>query len=104
MQDLGCQNLQQVISGMDLSDANVISIGIKIMQLLEYVHKSGYIYNDLKPDNIIVRNLGKGDNIFLDADFSLVDFGFCTKFYETKKSKDGSTIQTHIPKRKVDSF
>lgn len=43
-----------------LSLMSVIHLGIKIIDILEMVHNSGYIYGDLKLDNILV---GHGDTL-----------------------------------------
>ena len=33
-----------------------IQIGIQLVNILEYLHNQGYVFNDLKPDNIVVGN------------------------------------------------
>lgn len=35
------------------SKANTYFIGYAVLQLLEQVHRAGYVFNDLKPDNLI---------------------------------------------------
>lgn len=35
---------------------SVIHLGMKVIDILETVHNSGYIYGDLKLDNILVGN------------------------------------------------
>ena len=32
----------------------VISIGLSLLNGLEKIHESGYVHNDLKPDNVLV--------------------------------------------------
>ena len=39
------------------SNKTIIQIGIQIVGILEKIHKNGYIFNDLKPDNILVGNI-----------------------------------------------
>jgi len=64
----------------------VYHLGAKLVELLQVIHKAGYIYNDLKPDNILLGyneqppqwpELG---NCFKDLTINLVDFGFATPF------------------------
>jgi len=49
--------------------------GVKMLNHLEKLHALGYIYNDLKLDNICMDE--KGDPY-------LIDFGFCTRFQDSK--------------------
>ena len=39
-----------------ISKVSAYSLGYEILRILEKVHSSGYIYNDLKPDNIIIAH------------------------------------------------
>ena len=69
-----------------LSQASVYQLGISLVNSLELIHNSGLVYNDLKPDNILIGlkdQLPKSDsqkNIFEDASMHLVDFGLATKW------------------------
>ena len=51
------------------SKANSYFVGFAVLQLLEQVHRAGYVFNDLKPDNLITTmdqsvKLEKSDNIY----------------------------------------
>jgi len=37
-----------------ISKTSAYSLGYELLTILEKVHSSGYIYNDLKPDNILI--------------------------------------------------
>ena len=51
--------------------------------MLERLHKLGYVYNDLKPDNICIGNYkANGEEEDLHQ-IHLIDFGLCQK-YETE--------------------
>lgn len=50
--------------------------------LLQKLHRSGYIHNDLKPDNVVVGNKDPGR-------LYLIDFGSATRF----RNEDGSHIE-----------
>ena len=47
----------------------VHQIGIQVIKLLEQIHSTGYVYNDLKPDNILLDNL---------CNVRISDFGLMT--------------------------
>ena len=50
-QDIECyfQNI-----GKNFSTASIIHLGLKVLDIIEAVHNSGFIYGDLKLDNILV--------------------------------------------------
>jgi serine/threonine protein kinase len=52
-----------------------------MVEALEIVHNTGYTYNDLKPQNIMVD---KDDNGYDRA--ILIDFGLCKSYNKTKSS------------------
>ncbi len=33
---------------------STVCLGIQLLNILECVHKAGYVYNDLKPDNLMI--------------------------------------------------
>ncbi len=39
---------------LNFSLATILDIGQRVLQQLQAVHRAGYIYNDLKPDNIML--------------------------------------------------
>lgn len=73
--------------GKRLSLSSILRLGIKMIDVLEQVHQSGYIYCDLKLDNILAgdgSNLpDKADgNAFSNVSLNLIDFGFATKYID----------------------
>ncbi len=67
-------------------------IGIPFISILEQVHELGYVYNDIKPDNILIgnkplRSLRKKTQI-TEEDLSeysklkLIDFGLVTRYLD----------------------
>lgn len=80
------------------------SLGIQLLNMLERIHEAGYVYNDLKLDNLLLnikadKNYLKttDDNIFEDHQVNIIDFGFATR-YKDKKTKE------HLEKEEVDVF
>ncbi len=43
-----------VDQGYYLSPASVLDLGCRVVEQLRAVHRAGYVYNDLKPDNIML--------------------------------------------------
>lgn len=39
-----------------LSMQTIVQVGIQLVTCLEKVHELGFVYNDLKPDNILIGN------------------------------------------------
>jgi len=76
-------SLSQVVKRNGAISLNIVSmLGIKMIQIVESIHKKGFIHRDIKPDNFLFGLEKK-------SDVHLVDFGFCKRFIK----KDG----THIP-------
>lgn len=86
-----------------LSQISVASLGLSVLKCLEKVHKAGYVYNDLKLDNIMVGFGQKlpqkyvDDDAFLNSDINLIDFGFSTPYINRKNGEN-------LPKKTVSNF
>ena len=63
-----------------LTPESVLSMALQLLSILERIHVAGFVYNDLKPDNILVDERGQ---------IKLIDFGLATRYRE----KDGTHIQ-----------
>ena len=62
-------------------------IGINLIHLLENFHNIGYIYNDLKLDNILVGD--KDSSVESLSKITLIDFGLCSSYLD----QDGNHIK-----------
>lgn len=88
--------------GKCFSDQTVVEIGTSLLSSLQKVHNEGYVYNDLKPDNILVDYCAKmpkryyPGNAFRSTSLNLIDFGFAQKY----RNKDKS----HQPRENIDVF
>jgi len=79
-------SLSQVVNRNHHISLNIVcSLGIKMIQIVESIHKKGFVHRDIKPDNFLFGLEKK-------SDLYLVDFGFCKRFVKN----DG----THIPEAK----
>jgi serine/threonine protein kinase len=65
----------------------VVSIGVSLLKTLKVIHDAGYIFNDLKPDNILLNYQEKSL-----SSLNLVDFGFSTKYLEKEGDHRKQTI------------
>lgn len=56
------KNLERILEKQNyrLSNASIFHVGLEILNIMELVHQSGFVYNDLKPDNILI---GYGEKI-----------------------------------------
>ena len=74
------------------SKESTLSLGIQLLNILEQIHNAGYIYNDLKLDNLMVMHQFTTDflnsgNIFLDNEVAVIDFGFATRYLRRKSGE-----------------
>ncbi len=60
----GC-NLKELIERTDVSEKKIIGIGIILLNILEKIYKMGYMYSDIKLENIMLDKNGS-DIIFID--------------------------------------
>lgn len=57
-----------------------------MLNIFEQIHRAGYVYNDLKLDNIMIQygkkvNL-QDDSCFKDVNICLIDFGFASQYID----------------------
>ena len=86
-----------------VSKESIYSLGIKLLDALELIHLAGFVFNDLKPDNIIFSydqrlpaDCSHGD-CFKDQQLCLIDFGFATRYVNVKTGE-------HIPCKELELF
>ena len=82
--------LDHIVSklSLNLTKPSVYDIGIAMLNTLKSVHSAGFVYNDLKLDNLMIGYGQKvykktnGCSMFRDCSIHLVDFGFASKFVD----------------------
>ena len=55
----------------------ILQIGIQIIDILAIIHQRGFVYNDLKIDNLVIGN--SSDNI---SKLKIIDFGLVTRYLD----------------------
>ena len=71
---------------------------------MEQIHRAGFVFNDLKLDNILLDFNSDEDvlqtteeNIFESHNVTMIDFGFATQYLD-------EDTEQHIKKKRVDAF
>lgn len=82
-----------------LSKQSVLAIGLATIEALENVHSAGYVYNDLKLDNLMI---GFNESVnpskeLCSSSLHMVDFGFASRYID-------SQTQEHIEQGEVETF
>lgn len=65
----------------------VCQVGIKLIEIIKQIHDLGYVYNDLKLDNILV-----GDQVNSPEsmhEIKMIDFGYATRYIDQAGSHVG---------------
>lgn len=70
-----------------MSRSSCYQLGVHILNMLEQIHAAGYVYNDLKLDNLMVNlqcelPIDARRNVFKNMPLNIVDFGFATKYLQ----------------------
>ena len=83
---------------------SICSLGVQLINIFERIHDAGYVFNDLKLDNLMFdvdansQQLKKSKlNIFEKNNVNIIDFGYATP-YLLEDDK------THIKKSQLDEF
>ena len=69
-----------------MSRCSSYQLGVHVLNMLEQIHSAGYVYNDLKLDNLMTNHQTKlpkdamDRNVFEHTPLNIVDFGFATKY------------------------
>ena len=85
----------------NFSKESIYSLGIQLINILERVHATGYVYNDLKLDNLLLdfginseHLLSDTDDILNSYNINMIDMGFATRYIEKHSGQ-------HISKKYV---
>ena len=75
----------------NFSPKTICNLGIQLLENMKEIHDKGYLYLDLKEDNIsLLLDTIKNKNN--DINISLIDFGFCVKYTDDEGN--------HLPEKR----
>jgi len=80
----GCRLDKLVASGGVIDEEKALLWVLQILSALQHVYNCGYLYRDLKPQNLIVRPDGE--------DIVLFDFGLCLELEKIERN-DGDSVE-----------
>lgn len=87
-----------------LSAASIYSLGIQMINILEQIHQAGFVFNDLKLDNLLFdmdadakKLRTTEENIFDKNNINIIDFGFVCPYVD-------QDTQEHLEKTQLDIF
>lgn len=65
-----------------LSLSTILKIAISLINLIEGVHKTGYVHRDIKPNNFMFRppNKNKEEKVNEELEMCIMDFGLAKKY------------------------
>lgn len=74
-----------------LSNTKLLTIALAIARALEYIHESGFVYCDLKTDNILLMG---GEDVSMDSinSIKLADFGLVKSCAEKDRNVQGTYL------------
>ena len=82
-------SLRRALAERSLSIDDVLEVGVRVADALDYSHRLGVVHRDVKPENIMVER---------DADGTLrvrvADFGIAAAEFEERVTKDGVIVGT----------
>lgn len=85
-------NYYQKLHGF--SKKTIFQLGIRLIDALERIHEAGYVFNDLKLDNVLIGNHKNSESSL--HKIRLCDFGFALKY----RDHNGK----HLKQTDVDAF
>lgn len=86
-------NLRDQLKCSNTIDTDMIfDLGCQLLDAFECLHEAGYVYNDLKPENIMINKI-KDNSMSLTKKYVLIDFGMARKFYDPSKNKNENSGQ-----------
>ncbi len=79
------KQLDELIGVKGLSEQEVVNYSLQLVEMIEFIYSKGYLYRDLKPQNIIIAK---------DGHLTLLDYGIClpkgTAAHQVFEEVDGS--------------
>ncbi|CAK69848.1 unnamed protein product (macronuclear) [Paramecium tetraurelia] len=79
-------NLLELVKGRKVSQSAIMRIGLRVIEILEQVHKKNILHLDIKPENIMISQaFEKESDIEKDGFIQLIDFGLSQLYEENSE-------------------
>jgi len=79
------QRLDQLIEATDqISQKYILLWGLQLLSAEQRIYDAGYLYRDMKPQNVIIDGSGN---------IHLIDYGLCMKVEDAAKENTGDSIE-----------
>lgn len=92
-------NLSNLFENEQFSKAASLSLGKQLLDALEEIHETGYVYNDLKLENLMISkdfNLYSSiSNVFESNGIILINFGSATRYLKKDTGQHKSKKKTN---------
>ena len=85
---VGGRNLRRYLSERGRSIGDVVEIGIRIAEALDYSHARGVIHRDIKPENVMISDEEGATRVYV------MDFGLAKSSSENRLTKTGTLVGT----------
>jgi len=72
----------------------ILSIGLKMLDIIKFIHDKGLIHRDIKPDNFLF-GINSDGSINIERVY-LIDFGFCKSYKKPDGEHIDNTVLTNI--------
>lgn len=84
MEDFGGSPLESIVSYSKINTKDFLGLAIKIIEILDFIHKKSVIHKDLNPSNILWN--------YSDDIVKIIDFGISSKLSSVKEKKINSQV------------
>ena len=61
-----------------MSKVQINQIGIQLLNIFQKLHSIGYVFNDLKADNLCIGDYGETNPKLI----KIIDFGLCSRYLD----------------------
>ncbi|CAD8149884.1 unnamed protein product [Paramecium octaurelia] len=80
-------NLLELVKGRQVTLSIIMRIGLRVIEILEQVHKKNILHLDIKPENIMISQaFEKESDIEKDGFIQLIDFGLSQLYEENSEA------------------
>lgn len=97
MEYISGTNLSEQLRGQPITEADAISLMIRVTAGIEHAHSQGVVHRDLKPSNLLITRVSSGTNAhsrLKDVDVKISDFGMARLLDQQTLTHSGQRLGT----------